>query len=78
MPVYELTWTKAGSWHARSCACPGQFEGFDLYHLTAAGIGVLPHPSQAVLACTWDGLRFRESAHVLRTGDSNDGSARGR
>ena len=58
VPVYELTWTKAGSWHARGCSCPGQFEQFERYHLAPAGIRVLPHPSSAVLACTWDALRM--------------------
>jgi len=55
-PVYELTWTKARYWHAEGCACPGEFELFERYHLTPAGIRVLPHPSTAVLACTWDGM----------------------
>ena len=55
-PVFELTWTKAGYWHARGCACPGEFEQFERYHLAPAGIRVMPHPSTAVLACTWDGI----------------------
>lgn len=55
-PVFGLTWTKAGSWHARGCACPGEFEQFERYHLAPAGIRVVPHPSTAVLACTWDGI----------------------
>ena len=58
VPVFELTWTKAGSWHAAKCACPGEFEQFERYHLAPAGIRVLPHPSTAVLACTWDGLEL--------------------
>ena len=54
--LYELTWTKAGSWHARGCACPGEFEQFERYHLAPAGIRVVPHVSTAVLACAWKGI----------------------
>lgn len=57
-PVYELTWTKARAWHGSGCACPSKFEDFPRYHLAPAGIRVLPHPSAAVLACTWEGLQL--------------------
>lgn len=53
---FDLTWTQAGSWHDRGCACPGKFEELARYHLAPAGIRVLPHPSSAVLSCTWDGI----------------------
>jgi hypothetical protein len=51
--VYDLTWSQAMSWHAARCACPGQFEQLARFHLESAGIRVLPHPSTAVLSCTW-------------------------
>lgn len=53
---FELTWTKAGAWLARGCACPGEFEQFERYHLAPACIRVLTDTSTAVLACTWEGV----------------------
>ncbi|WP_149203860.1 hypothetical protein [Actinotalea subterranea] len=53
--LFELTWTKAGSWRARVCACPDEFDQFERYHLAPAGIRVVPHMSAADLACTWEG-----------------------
>ncbi len=53
---HDLTWTKAGSWHAARCACSGEFDDLDRYHLRQAGIAVVPHTSSAVLWCAWDGI----------------------